>query len=62
MHQAVIRQLLIAEARVRALASQFGTCGGQSDTREHFSPSSSVSPLNIIPSWFSMLIYHLGDE
>jgi hypothetical protein len=22
----------------------------------------SVSPVDIIPPWFSMLIYHLGDE
>jgi hypothetical protein len=26
------------------------------------SPSFSVFPVNIIPSWLSMLIYHLKDE
>jgi hypothetical protein len=38
----------------------FGICGGQIDIGTGFSQSSS--PVNIIPSWFSILMYHLGDE
>jgi hypothetical protein len=47
-----------AEAQV----SQCGIRGGQSGTETRISPSSSFSPVNIIPPWLSILMYHLGDE
>jgi hypothetical protein len=31
-------------------------------TREHWWMNQERSSVNIIPPWFSMLIYHLGDE
>jgi hypothetical protein len=42
--QAVGRQLLTAEARVRFRVSPCGFCGGQSDTGTGCSPSASVFP------------------
>jgi hypothetical protein len=48
MAQAVSRWPLTAEARVRARVNPCGICGGQSGT-DRFSPSTSVSPANIIP-------------
>jgi hypothetical protein len=48
MAQAVSRRPLTAEARVRVRVNQCGICGGQSGTGTGFSPSSSVSPVNII--------------
>jgi hypothetical protein len=59
MAQAVSRRPLTAEARVRALVHPCGICGRRSGTGTGFSPSSSVSPVNIIPSELSILIYHL---
>jgi hypothetical protein len=56
MAEAVSRQPVIAEARVRSLVSPFGMCGGQSDTGTGFSSSFSVSPANISPPWISNLI------
>jgi hypothetical protein len=56
--QAVSRRPLTAEA----WASPCGICGGQSRIEISISPSSSVSPVNIIPPWLSILIYHLGYE
>jgi hypothetical protein len=49
MAQAVSRRPLTAEARVRAWVEACGICGGQSGTAAGFSPSSSVSPVSIIP-------------
>jgi hypothetical protein len=49
MAQAVSRRPLTAEARVRARVGQCGICDGQSGTVTGFSPSSSFSPVNIIP-------------
>jgi hypothetical protein len=31
-------------------------------SREIWWTNQELSPVNIIPSWFSMLIYHMGDE
>jgi hypothetical protein len=62
MAQVVSRRPLIAEDRVRARVSPCGICGGQSGSGSGFSPSTSVSPVSIFPPWFSMLIYHMGDE
>jgi hypothetical protein len=58
-----IRHLpLTAESRVRSRIGPCDICGGQSGTGTVFSPSSSAVPFNFIPLWFSVLIYHLGDE
>jgi hypothetical protein len=55
MAQAVGRLSLAVEARFHARVS------GQSDTGICFSPSSLVSPVNIIPPWLSILIYRLRE-
>jgi hypothetical protein len=47
MAQAVSRRPLTAESRVRTRVNPCGICGGQSGTGTGFSPSSSVSPVNI---------------
>jgi hypothetical protein len=49
MAQAVGRRPLTAETRVRYRDSPYGICDRQSNTGTAFSPSSSVSPANIIP-------------
>jgi hypothetical protein len=56
MAQVVSRRPLTAEALVRARVSPCGVCGGQSGTGTCFPPSSSVSPVNIIPPSLSKLI------
>jgi hypothetical protein len=62
MAQAVRHRPLTAEDRIRARINPCGFYGGQSGSGTGFSPISSVSSVNIIPPWFSMLIYHLGGE
>jgi hypothetical protein len=62
MAQAVSRRHVTVEAKVRGRVSPCGIYGGQSGTGTDFSPSSSVSPVNIIPPWLSMPIYLLCDE
>jgi hypothetical protein len=59
--QTVSRRLLTAEDRVRTRSPR-GICGGQSGAGTGSSPNSLVYPVNIIPPWLSILIYHLGDE
>jgi hypothetical protein len=60
--QAVSRPPLAAEAWVHARVSPCGMCGGQSGIGTGLSPSSSVFPVNIIPPWLSIVVYHLGDK
>jgi hypothetical protein len=62
MAKVVSRRSLTAESRVRVRVNPCVICGGQSDTGTGFSPSSSVSPVSIIPPSFSILIYHPGDK
>jgi hypothetical protein len=62
MAQAPSHQPVSAEALIHTQVSPCGIFGGQSDTGIGFSPISSVSLINIIPPWLSMLIYHLGNE
>jgi hypothetical protein len=61
MVQAVCRRPLTAEARVRAQVSLLGVYGIQSGNGIGFSVL-LLSPVNIIPPWLFILIYHLGDE
>jgi hypothetical protein len=51
-----------AEAWIRDWVSPTGIYGGQRVTETSFSLSSSVFPVNIIPPWVAILIYHLVDE
>jgi hypothetical protein len=57
MAQAVSRRPPTAEAWVRARVSPFGFCGGQSGIETGFSPSSSVSPVSIIPPELRIYVY-----
>jgi hypothetical protein len=43
------------EPRVRTRVGQYGICGGQSGSWTGFSSGSSVSPVNYIPPWLSIL-------
>jgi hypothetical protein len=49
MAQAVSRRPLTTETQVLAWVSPCGNCDGQNGTGTGFSPSSSVSPIGIIP-------------
>jgi hypothetical protein len=60
--QAVSRRPLTAESQIRARVNPCGICGGQSGTGTRFYQSSSVPSVNIIPSSFSILMYHPRDE
>jgi hypothetical protein len=62
MAQAVSRQPLTADTRVRAWVNTCGICCGQSGTGTGFSPSSPTFPVNIVPPWLTILTYPLGDE
>jgi hypothetical protein len=62
MAQAVSGRPLTAESRVRTRVNPCGICGEESGTGTGFSPSSSDSPVNIIPPSFSILIYQLVDD
>jgi hypothetical protein len=55
--QAVSRRPLTVESRVPALVNPCGICGGQSSTGQVFLKVLRVSPVNIIPPSFSILIY-----
>jgi hypothetical protein len=50
------------ETSVHSRVSPYGIGGGQSGTRAGFPLSSLVFPVNIIPPWLFILIYHLEDE
>jgi hypothetical protein len=52
MSQAVSRRRVTAEARFRFRIIPCGISGGQRGTGASFSPSSSVSPVSIIPPYF----------
>jgi hypothetical protein len=59
MAHAVSRRPTTAEIWVHARVSPHRICDGNIGT-VGFSRSSSVSPVNVIPPWLSMVIYHLG--
>jgi hypothetical protein len=62
MAQVVSGRPLTAKTRVRARYSPCKICGGRSGTGKGFSQIFPFSPLNIIPLWFSILVYNLEDE
>jgi hypothetical protein len=59
MAQAVSRQPLTADARVRARVSP---CGGETVTGTGFSRIFSVYSVSIIPPWLFIFMYHLGSK
>jgi hypothetical protein len=61
MAQAVTRRPLTAEAQIRAWFNRCVLCGGKSGTGTVIRVF-RVSPVNIIPSWLSILVYHMGME
>jgi hypothetical protein len=61
MAQAVSRQSLTAEARIRVWINPLGIYGEQSSTERGFSPSSSVFPVNMSFRRRSPNSYYLGD-
>jgi hypothetical protein len=60
MDQAAGRRPLTADVQVRARVSLCGICVIQSGNGTGFSPSSSIYPVNIVPPWLSLLMYHVG--
>jgi hypothetical protein len=60
MDQAAGRRPLTADVQVRARVSLCRICVIQSGTGTGFSPSSSIYPVNIVPPWLSLLMYHVG--
>jgi hypothetical protein len=58
MAQGISRRPFTAKARVRSC----GICGGQSGTGTGLFRVVWFSPVNIIPQWLSILIYHVGYE
>jgi hypothetical protein len=61
MAQVVSRRPLTAKTWVRARVNPCGIYGGQSGTGTGFSPTSSVSPVNISFQLHSPNSYHLGN-
>jgi hypothetical protein len=61
MVQVVSRRPLTTETQVRARMSRIWIRVEQNGTGTDISPSSSVFPVNIIPPWISILVYHRGD-
>jgi hypothetical protein len=62
MAHAVSRRHLIAEAWFRFGISPRENSAGQSGTRIGFLRVLLVSPVDIIPLWLSIIIYHLRKE
>ena len=58
--QAVSRRHLSAEFRVRSQNSPCGICGGRSGTRPDVPPSTSVSPVSIIPPMLHIFLHHVA--
>ena len=58
MAQAVSRRPLSAEVQVRSQNNPRGICGGQSDGRTGFCPSTSISPGSMMLHTLSLTHYH----
>jgi hypothetical protein len=62
MAQVASCRSLKAKTGLYAQVNPHGICGGQSGTGTGFPPSPSVLPINIIPPWFFILVYHPENE